>query len=414
MALTPGAGEAGRIVTLDVIRGVAVMGIFSVNVIGFAMIEAAYLNPAAYGGHGGADLALWAANMALIDGKMRTLFSMLFGASMLLVIERAETSGELALEVHLRRMIVLLGFGLAHYFLLWFGDILVLYALSGAIALAFRNRSPRRLLIEASVLTLIGLVDFGTYVAQQHAADLAAHLPHASAAAIADWNYGLGTFYPSPAVVAQDLALHRGGWPGLVTHMVSGWFGQLPATISFIPESVGLMMFGMAGHKSGFLTGQWPDSAYRRFALATVPLGLAVFGILIWADIASGFDVITLFGGFVVAVTPFRIAMAAGYAALIILAARRHGWLAQRLAATGRMAFSNYLGTSLIAAFTFYGWGLGLYGQLSRAQAWLLVPLVWLLMLAWSKPWLDRFRHGPLEWLWRSLSRGTLQPMRKP
>ncbi|MEO8176945.1 MAG: DUF418 domain-containing protein, partial [Sphingomicrobium sp.] len=79
----------------------------------------------------------------------------------------------------------------------------------------------------------------------------------------------------------------------------------------------------------------------------------------------------------------------------------------------GRAAFSNYIATSLVAAFVLYGWGLGWYGDVSRAQAWLLVPLVLLAMLAWSKPWLDRFHYGPLEWLWRSLARWQLQPMRK-
>jgi len=90
-----------------------------------------------------------------------------------------------------------------------------------------------------------------------------------------------------------------------------------------------------------------------------------------------------------------------------------HRQLRARFAAVGRAAFTNYLGTSLIGTAVFYGWGLELYGQVSRAEAWLLVPLVWMLMLLWSKPWLDRFNYGPFEWLWRSLSRGKLQPMRK-
>ena len=410
---TNALGAPSRIVTLDIIRGVAVMGIFSVNVVAFAMIEQAYFNPGAYGGHSGIDLFVWAANLLLIDGKMRTLFSMLFGASMLLVIDRAEASGQSGTKVHFRRMLVLLGFGLMHYFLLWFGDILTLYALSGLIAVAFRHRSPRRLIVGGIVATLVGLMIFASYIAQQHAIDLAAHAPHAKASAIAAWNDGLGTYYPSPAALAQDIALHRSSWWTLAAHMIENWQQIIPSSIIFLPETIGLMMFGMAGYKSGFLTGQWSDASYRRFALATVPLGLAAFAILIWADIRSQFQIITVFGGIIVAMVPFRIAMAAGYAALIILATRRHGWLAQRIAATGRAAFSNYLGTSLIAAFVFYGWGLGLYGSVSRAQAWLLVPLVWLAMLGWSKPWLDRFHYGPLEWLWRTLSRGHLQPMRK-
>ena len=412
--MTAAAPTQSRIVTLDIIRGVAVMGIFSVNVIAFAMIEDAYLNPATYGGYHGIDLSVWAANMLLIDGKMRTLFSMLFGASMLLVIDRAEASGQLGIAVHLRRMLVLLGFGLAHYFLLWFGDILTLYALSGLIAVVFIRLAPRHLIIGGIVATLVGMVNFAAYTVDQYAADLAAHAPHASRAAIDAWNYGLGSFYPSPGVLAADMALHRGSWWGLASDMLERWRILIPNTAGFIPETVGLMLFGMAGYKSGFLTGQWSDRGYRRFALATVPPGLAAFALLIWADIASHFYIVTVFGGFLVAVVPFRIAMAAGYAALIIFATRRHGWLATRIAATGRAAFSNYLGTSLVAAFVFYGWGLGLYGHVTRAQAWLLVPLVWLLMLAWSKPWLDRFHYGPLEWLWRTLSRGSLQPMRKP
>jgi uncharacterized protein len=110
---------------------------------------------------------------------------------------------------------------------------------------------------------------------------------------------------------------------------------------------------------------------------------------------------------------PFRPVMAIGYAALIILLARRPSWIRDRFAAVGRAAFTNYLGSSIIGVLVFFDMGLGLYGDLTRSQAWLLVPLVWLLMLAWSKPWLDHFAYGPFEWLWRSLARWELQPMRK-
>src|SRR4051794_16287417 len=113
------------------------MGIFSVNVIGFAMPEAAYLNPAAYGGSTGANLALWAATFVLVDNKMRTLFSILFGASLLLVVERAEAAGRSGAAVHYRRMGWLLLFGLVHFYGIWSGDILSLYAPVGMAAFAF-------------------------------------------------------------------------------------------------------------------------------------------------------------------------------------------------------------------------------------------------------------------------------------
>jgi uncharacterized protein len=142
-------------------------------------------------------------------------------------------------------------------------------------------------------------------------------------------------------------------------------------------------------------------------------LGALASIVLAYADIRSRFYAPLVFGGFIIGLAPFRLVMAAGYAALIILLSRNLGWLARRVAAAGRAAFTNYLGTSLIATFVFYGWGLGYYGHVERWQAWLLVPTVWAIMLLWSKPWLDRFHYGPLEWLWRTLARGRLQPFRK-
>src|SRR5438309_1883202 len=149
--------QTDRILTLDVLRGVAVMGIFSVNVIAFAMPEQAYFNPSAYGGATGASLATWALNFILIDGKMRGLFSLLFGASTLLVITRAEAAGLDPRRVHFTRMAWLLVFGLCHFFLLWYGDILTLYAVMGFLLWPFRNRPVRTLLYWAVGLLLVDL-----------------------------------------------------------------------------------------------------------------------------------------------------------------------------------------------------------------------------------------------------------------
>ena len=405
--------SSDRIFSLDMIRGLAVMGIFSVNIIAFAMIEAAYFNPAADGGWHGADLALWATNMLVIDGKMRTLFSMLFGASTLLVIERAEASGLSGPKVHVRRMLVLLGFGLIHFYLIWFGDILTLYAMSGLVAFLFRRLPVERLVALGAAFLVVGMLIFAGFLFSQYQADIAAHAPDATREAIKEWNEGLGTFYPSAAKLAEDKALHLGSWLGLVKDNLADWKQIIPNTLVFMPDTIGLMLLGMAGYKSGFLTGEWADADYRRVVRIAIPIGLAACAGIVAYDIWSNFYIIGAFTAFVVLATPFITVMAFGYAALIILLSRRQGWLAQRIAAAGRCAFTNYLGTSLIATFVFYGWGLGLYGSLSRWQAWLLVPLVWLIMLAWSKPWLERFAYGPLEWAWRSLSRGKLQPMRK-
>jgi uncharacterized protein len=139
------SGNDTRYRSLDAIRGFAVMGILLMNIVGFALPEAAYITPAAYGSNGPADYATWAVTFILVDGKMRGLFSMLFGASMLLVFERAETAGGNGREVHVRRMLVLLLFGAIHYYLIWLGDILILYALCGLAGLWLLRVDPDRL-----------------------------------------------------------------------------------------------------------------------------------------------------------------------------------------------------------------------------------------------------------------------------
>ena len=404
---------ANRIQTLDVIRGVAVMGIVSVNIVDFSTMNAAYLNPAAFGWPDPASLAVWALNMLFVDGKFRTLFSMLFGASMLLVIERAEAAGQSGWTTHSRRMAVLLLFGLAHAILIWRGDILSLYAVTGLIAFWFRGLGTGRLIAWGIGLSLVNVILFGAIAVTLQQQQMAAMAGDASAELLRNWQANYHSFYPTAEQVAADKAIFDGGWLTIVANE-AGKAGRIVTNILLLlPDTLGLMLLGMAGYKSGFLTGAWDDRRYRQVAGWGIALGLVGFGMLVVVDIASGFSVPVILAGFMTAVAPFRIAMALGYAALFILMARGMGPIARRFAAVGRAAFSNYIGTSLVLTPIFYGWGLGLYGDLSRAEAWLLVPLIWLLMLAWSKPWLDRFQYGPLEWAWRSLARWELQPMRK-
>src|ERR1700754_1558648 len=152
MAGGPGLSE--RVQSLDIVRGVAVLGILLLNIVSFGMPEAAYFNPRAYGGAQGADLAAYLINFVLFDGKMRGLFSFLFGASMLLVIERAQANGRNPAAVHFARMGWLLVFGLAHLWLVWRGDILAHYALVGMIAFALRGLRPAQMLPLAVMLVL--------------------------------------------------------------------------------------------------------------------------------------------------------------------------------------------------------------------------------------------------------------------
>jgi uncharacterized protein len=309
----------------------------------------------------------------------------------------------------------LLLFGLCHYYLLWYGDILTLYAVDGFLLYLFRNKPERTLLIWAGGLLLVDLVLMGGFGWSFVSSEAAARAPHASAAAVAAWRDFGQPFAPLPAdALARDLALYRGGWAGIVHHrFVEQGIGPLAQCFFVTPETLGYMLLGMAGLKSGFLTGAWESHRYRRIAGWGLAIGVAAYALLAWNDWRTGFATGTVVLDFFGLATPFRLAMMAGYAALIILFARHASALRDRVAAAGRAAFSNYLGTTLIASLLFNGYGLGLYGHFERWQAWLVAPCFWAVMLLWSKPWLERYRYGPFEWVWRSLARWSPQPMRK-
>jgi uncharacterized protein len=402
-----------RIATLDVIRGVAVMGILAANIAAFGFPEFAYMTPASMGSPSTPDLIAWTATFIVIDGKMRGLFSFLFGASMLLVIDRASANGEDPATIHLRRMAWLFVFGVAHLYLLWWGDILAHYALVGAIAYMFA-RLPVRWLIGLGLACIaVQTLELGTLTAYAFDLHAAAHKAGATARTIANWQSLADQFgQPSPAAVARELAIGRGTWRDLVAWRWTHAVGPITFLTVGGPETLGFMLLGMAGLRSGFLTGDWPRRRYIVVAVTGIAIGWVGYAGIVAFDIGHGFDARYVALSWLALATPLRPLTIMGYAAVIIVLARPGGWLTKRVSAAGRMAFSNYLGTTVICTTIFYGYGLGLYGELSRAELYLVVVPIWLLMLAWSKPWLDRFRYGPLEWLWRSLSRFAWQPMR--
>ena len=403
----------GRLQTLDAIRGVAVMGILLMNIVAFALPSAAYFNPLAAGHAGDADLWAWAIAYVLVDGKMRGLFSFLFGASMLLVVDRARASGRSGAAVHYARMLVLLGFGIVHFTFVWYGDILNHYAVIGMIAFAFVSLRVRTLAWMAAALFAISTLIFTASTLGFAGIRADAMKPHASAAAIADWQANVDAFgVPAPATVAKEVAIYRGPYSGMVRDRIDHHAGDAVQILIFGgAETLGLMLAGMAGLKSGFLTGAWDRRRYLRWAGIAYLIGIPPAIALAWLTWHNGFDALTVFATGLIP-TPLRVATMIGHASLILaLLKGASGPSAALLTATGRMAFSNYLGTSLLMTTLFYGFGW--FGMLPRAWLYHIPPLVWLLMLAWSKPWLDRFQYGPMEWLWRSLARGRVQPMRR-
>jgi uncharacterized protein len=377
------------------------MGILLLNILAFGLPQAAYSNPRAYGGWHGADLAVWAVNFVLFDGKMRGLFSFLFGASLLLVTDRAEASGMDPASVHYRRMIWLLAFGCAHLWLVWDGDILVQYALVGMLVFSARELPVARLVVLGTMLAIWGAVLFFSIA-------LPALHPGPAAASL---TATLGV--PAPQDIAREIAVHRADyWTILTRRWTETRWSPFSQFVLYGPETAGYMLFGMASFRSGMLTRAWSMRRYVRWLAISWAIAVPGYILLaVWMIYAQFSLASVALAGFGVA-TLLRPLMILGWICLILLLARPGGPLTNRIAAAGRMAFSNYLGTSLICTMLFYGYGLGWFGALERWRLYLVVLAIWAAMLLWSRAWLIRFRYGPFEWIWRSLARGGFQPMR--
>ncbi len=409
----PASSTSERHVSIDAVRGFAVLGILLMNIVGMGLPAFAYVDPTYAGGATGADLWTWAVNNVLTDGKMRALFTMLFGASAVLIAERAEGDRPGPVQTHYRRMFWLFVFGMIHAYFLWWGDILVTYALAGLVIFPFR-KLDWRIQVAAGVLVLAALLGLNLFEADQLAAMRAAALaPNASPDALKAWQEASQLVAPSPQLKALELAGYRGGF--LDALQVRALAARLLQTYLMptdeIPEAIGQMFIGMALFRTGFFTLRWSSRAY----LATIAAGYLVAAPatawIAWKIWRSGFEPLTLnrLEDWQQISRPL-IGLAHASVVLLIVRAGAAPGVVDRLAAAGRMAFSNYLTTSIITTLVFCGFGLGLYGKLSRFQELAVVAGVWVFILAWSKPWLARFHYGPFEWAWRSLVRWSPQP----
>ncbi|WP_085810245.1 DUF418 domain-containing protein [Sphingomonas sp. TZW2008] len=405
-----------RIVALDAVRGMAVLGILLLNIVDFAMPRYAYVDPTFYGGASGADWWAWALTFVVADGKMRGLFSMLFGASTLLVAERAQAAGESPFRVHMARMTVLFLIGMVHGYLIWSGDILVLYALCGVLAFAFREARMSTLLAVAALLMLGEVATAFIDHDAARAFEARATQIGASATLQADWAQYIADFANLRASIPAELATYRGGWAQILpARAAATWQAQremIPATLA---DTLAMMLLGMALFRSGFFAGRWRPRSYRLMLAIGYGAALPLTAVLAWWIDRRGFDPITLALAEPLQLALLRPWVALAHASIVILAVK-HGVAARlvgHLAATGRMAFTSYLATSIICTWIFYGCGLGWFGMLTRWQLYPIVLAIWALLLVWSPWWLARFRYGPLEWLWRSASRMELQSLRR-
>lgn len=405
-------GRGERILALDLIRGLAVLGILLANVTAFGHADLAYYWPPALpGGDTLADRAVWLVQFVLVDGKFRGLFTLLFGAGLVLFVER--TGGEnRALALQARRLLWLALIGLAHFTLLFHGDILFSYACGGIFALLAWQLSAARLLTIGAIWTLLGATMqlLGYVTPAMNEAGLDAGSSEAGVYFRQYWQEQL--LHDS----LQGQLLAHGSYWEILRYRVAEESDLLAGYFSYaFFETIPLMLLGMGLYRSGVLTGRDMGAGWRRAAWAGVAAGLALnlaAGLLVWSRGFPPFLSMATFFGFAgIANLPLLL----GAAVLLARwAARPHeGWLAERLMLAGRMALSNYVGTSLVMVLLFHGWAGGLFGTLHRAELLLVVLLGWALMLQFSRAWLGRFSQGPLEWLWRCLTYWRRFPLKR-
>jgi len=398
--------ESERIASLDVLRGFAVLGILAMNIQAFSMPMHAYMNPTVYGDLTGANFWTWLVSHTLFDQKFMTIFSMLFGAGIVLLTSRVEARGGSPACIHYRRMFWLLLFGLAHAYLLWFGDILVLYAICGMIVYKCRKLPPQTLIIAGfcTIFVAFALSIFFGWSMQFWPPEQIVKFTEES------WR-------PPGAKIAAELAAYSDGWLAQMRFRAPAafFFEVFLFLIWGVWRAGGLMLVGMGFYKLGVFSAERPAAFYGKMLASGALLGLPIVLYGVHRNFTANWDVHYSF--FYGAQWNYwgSILVSFGWVGMVVLAckARVLPRLTARLGAVGRMAFTNYLLQTLVCTTLFYGHGFGLFGSVPRIGQAGVVVAIWAFQLAASPVWLHYFRLGPFEWLWRSLTYWAPQPFRR-
>ncbi|MDN3646157.1 DUF418 domain-containing protein [Pontixanthobacter aestiaquae] len=412
--LPASATQTPRLLGLDFTRGIAVLGILAANIIAFGQPFSAYMWPDGFVAPHADDAGwMWVAQFVLIDGKMRGLFTLLFGAGLVLFMEKAWAKGQTR-WLQARRLAFLLIFGLIHFFFIWRGDILILYSIAGFAAMACLRWSAKAQLRAGILGYIAGMLFYAMFMGPAY---FVAETEWGEQAAMAEMREGLaqGKAEDMAERAAEIPILTQGSYADFVSHNVTAHAGDIGFMLFlFIFETLPLMLIGMGLFRYGFFSGELDPAKQRMWGWIGIIAGtLMTVPIALWAQ-SIGFTYWGTLSAFVGFSGLPRLPVIIGLAALLALwGPKATGWLGQRFTAAGRMAFTNYLGTSVLMMLIFHPWAGGLWGELNRPQLYIVVLVAWAIMLLWSKPWLSHFRFGPLEWLWRCLTYGKLFPLKR-
>ena len=390
------SGASKRVARLDALRGLAVIGIAWMNVYAFALPLQAYYNPVAFGMESASDRFVWLASFVFVEDKFRTLFAMLFGAGCLILLEK---HAQHPLRAHTARMAVLFLIGLAHSILLASNDVLRAYAMAG-LALPMLYGLSSFALYCVSVGLIAVHVGAGIIVFGGATLDYFAGLSGTDAALFAERNFGR-----DPGAIEYALRLGQESFADRVMRRAVSIPAQLTSVASSLPLNLAAMALGMGLWRDAMLAGKWRVFMMQRLAAACALVALPALFALGWWVSAEGFPGALVGAGALILSAPFDMLLGLAYALLVMALLREDGRLTRALAAAGRLSLTNYIATSAAFACIFASWGLGFFGNVSRSQAFALsfVPII--AMLVWSPLWLSRFPTGPIEWLWRFVSR---------
>lgn len=395
-----------RIEIIDIIRGIALFGIIAANMRGFAAPAQAYYDTLSF-------TTTWYDTLAqalvdiFIQGKFITIFAVLFGIGFSVQLRRAEMRGGGFGSLHFRRMAVLGLIGLVHGLFIWWGDILLVYAVTGLLLTFFRNCRNRTIAGWMFVLYVFPLA-----------------LSYAAIGLIALVTR-LGQTIPmppsgDPALLEPMIRAYTSGWSEIQSARMTEYVTKnLAFTPVSIPHVLSMFLAGLlAWRKRLFAPSPEQLPAYRKWMVisltlgATMSAGATIFRVVFDVGTMDLRPIVLIPGTLQFLATPL---MSLGYVTAIILLFQRPG-ARERLhgyAAVGRTALTNYLAQSVLGTMLFYGYGLGFYGRMGPAL--LVIPtLVIYGLQVWLSPiWLRTFRFGPVEWLWRSLAYMRIQPLRR-
>jgi len=423
---------ADRIQTLDIVRGVALLGILLMN-IPFFGIDPSVFNTVLRGSHTSTDFRTMGVIFTFFDGTMRGLFSMLFGAGMILfTLNKQQTPGGVTVaEYYYRRLLWLVAFGVLNaYILLWEGDILFYYGLFGMLLYPFRNTKAKWLILMGIACIAIGMfknmlwysetrTTRATYLEAVAAEKAKTKLTDKQQEAKASWEQIEKGQLPDTARSNRNIRKMHSGYGTIFSYFIPRNSGnEAWGTYHGIWDMISMMLVGMGLFTLGFFSNRLSTGTYGMWLLAGYGLGIPIGYIFF----RGGFIESINFGTYVdtynvphwLLYDLRRLLLCIGHASLLMIIYRSKivPWLMKALSNVGQMAFTNYLMQSIICTWYFFGYGFNHYNNYSFHQLYYVVGSVWLFQLIFSSIWLKYFRFGPFEWLWRTLTYWKLQPMK--